>query len=284
MADSLAGVVLAAGVGERLRPLTWFRPKVLCPVGDRSLLDLNVDRLGRLVAATDTAVNVHHHRGQLEAHLAGRHPAVHVSIEAERPLGTAGAIGRLRDWIDGRPVLVVNGDSWSEVALAPLLAGWDGERVRVLVPGGAVELGPTVPVAGTLLPAGMAAGLTAEPSGLYAEVWRPAARDGRLELVPGTGRFVDCGTPAAYLAANLTASGGRAVIGTGAVVEPGATIVGSVLWPGAEVRSTEALVDAIRTDRGVTVLVRRAGRRRGGARTSVGPSEERVVPPPSAGG
>src|SRR6266508_963170 len=122
MADSVAGVMLAAGPGERLRPLTWLRPKVLCPVAGRPLVDLNLARVAEVTGSV--AVNVHHHRGQLEAHLSARHPEVHVSIEVERALGTAGAIGRLRDWLDRRPVVVVNGDAWSDVSLTPLLAGW----------------------------------------------------------------------------------------------------------------------------------------------------------------
>ena len=54
----LAGVVLAAGLGTRLRPLTLVRPKPLCPVGDRPLLDHALDRMAAV--AGDVAVNVHH--------------------------------------------------------------------------------------------------------------------------------------------------------------------------------------------------------------------------------
>src|SRR3954465_14248755 len=107
MADSLAGVVLAAGGGERLRPLSRLRPKVLCPVGDRPLVDHALARFDGVTTAI--AVNVHHGREQLDAPLAGR---VHVSHEERQALGTAGALGLLKPWIDGRPVLVVNGDTW----------------------------------------------------------------------------------------------------------------------------------------------------------------------------
>src|SRR5262245_63276981 len=107
MADSVAGVVLAAGAGTRLWPLTLLRPKVMCPLGDRPLVDHAIDRF---VGATDAvAVNVHAGRDLLESHLEGQ---VHLSFEDERPLGTAGALGHLRDWIAGRPVLVANGDTW----------------------------------------------------------------------------------------------------------------------------------------------------------------------------
>jgi MurNAc alpha-1-phosphate uridylyltransferase len=250
MTDSLAGVVLGAGAGERLRPLTRIRPKVLCPVGNVPLVDLALARFDGVIG--DLAVNVHHGREQLEEHLLGR---VHVSVEAERPLGTAGALGALREWIDGRPVLVVNGDSWCPSSVQVLVDGWDGERVRLLVVGRdeSDELGPRHQIAGALMPWAAVAGLTPEPSGLYELTWAPAAEDGTLEVVSYDGPFVDCGTPARYLEANLAASGGESVIAPNATVE--GEVVRSVVWPDARVRRSERLVDAIRAGT-VTVLVR----------------------------
>src|SRR4051794_39178271 len=127
MADSIAGVVLGAGAGLRLRPLTSIRPKVLCPVGDRALVDHALDRFAGVTESL--AVNVHFHRALLESPLAGR---VHLSLERDEPLGTAGAIGYLREWIDHRPVIVVNGDTYCPSSVGILTDGWDGERVRVL--------------------------------------------------------------------------------------------------------------------------------------------------------
>src|SRR3954454_19371771 len=98
MTDSIAGVVLSAGAGTRLRPLTGARPKALCPVNNRPLVDRALDRFAGLTESL--AVNVHHHRLMLETHLAGK---VHLSIEEPVALGTAGSIGLLRDWIAGRP-------------------------------------------------------------------------------------------------------------------------------------------------------------------------------------
>ena len=84
--DGLVGVVLAAGRGTRLRPLTRLRPKALCPVGNVPLVDLALERVRPAVAAV--AVNLHHGRRALDAHL----PAdVHRSVEEHGPLGTAGA-------------------------------------------------------------------------------------------------------------------------------------------------------------------------------------------------
>ncbi|MBA2280763.1 MAG: NTP transferase domain-containing protein, partial [Acidimicrobiia bacterium] len=110
---AVAGVALAAGEGRRLRPLSLLRPKPMCPVGGVPLVDLALARLAAVT--TSRAVNVHHGRALLESHLHGR---VHLSFEEDRALGTAGALGHLRDWIAGRPTLVVNGDAWCPAPLA----------------------------------------------------------------------------------------------------------------------------------------------------------------------
>lgn len=250
MPGALAGLVLAAGAGTRLAPLTRLRPKPLCPVGDRPLVEHALARVRPLVG--EVAVNVHHHRAQLEAHLAALDPGVHVSVEADRALGTAGAVAHLRPWLDGRPVVVVNGDTWAPASLAPLVEGWDGERVRVAVFGDG-PLGPRSRIAGALLPPPEVARLDERPSGLWEVSWQPALADGRLDTVVIDGPAFDCGTPADYLAANLAWSGGESVVGEGARVE--GELVRSVVWPGARVAPGERLVEAIRAD-STTVLVR----------------------------
>lgn len=250
--SGLVGLALAAGAGTRLAPLTWERPKVLCPVGGVALLDLALDRLRPTGAAL--VVNAHHHAEQLEAHLGPvLDREVRLSVEQPEALGTAGAIGRLRPWIDGRPVLVTNADAWSTADLRLLLDGWDGERVRVLVHGPAA-FGPRVELVATLLPAAVAASLPATPSGLYELVLRDAARAGALEVFGDDTPFLDCGTPERYLAANLRATNGFSSIGADAVVR--GIVRESVVWDGATVDEHEVLVHAIRTSAGRTVLVR----------------------------
>src|SRR4051794_23879900 len=108
MLPSVAGLVLAAGAGSRLRPLTRFPPKPLCPVAGVPLLDGNLARVAAVVGSgpEHVAVNAHHHANQLAAHVAGR---AHLSVEEPEALGTAGAVAHLRPWLAGRPVLVVNG-------------------------------------------------------------------------------------------------------------------------------------------------------------------------------
>ena len=242
--------MLAAGAGRRLRPLTGQRPKALCPVGDHPLVD---HALARFAGVTESlAVNVHHHRSMLESHLAGR---VHLSIEEPVALGTAGAIGQLRQWIDHRPVLVVNADTYCPSSAGLLLEGWDGFRVRVLTVGDG-HFGPHTRVAGCLLPWTEVANLRDEVSGLYERTWSRADQEGRLDTVPLPAEAVclDCGTPAQYLAANLEWSGGESVIGVGAIVE--GQVEQSVVWSGAVVRKEERLSRAIRAGERLTVLVR----------------------------
>jgi NDP-sugar pyrophosphorylase family protein len=248
MADSVAAVVLAAGEGTRLRPLTFLRPKALCPVNNKPLVDWALDRVAG--STSSVAVNVHHGRQMLESHLAGR---VHLSIEESQPLGTAGALGLLRPWIDGRPTLVINADTWCPDDVHPLVDGWDGERVRVLAVG-ADEVGPRTGIAGALMPWSEVERLRAEPSGLWEVSWRAAAADGHMDVVRYRGRCVDCGTAPQYLEANMLASGGEAVIGPGALVQ--GRVERSVIWPGAVVREEEHLVDCIRAGDRLTVLVR----------------------------
>jgi N-acetyl-alpha-D-muramate 1-phosphate uridylyltransferase len=206
-----------------------------------------------VAAATDAvAVNVHHGRELMESHLSGR---VHLSVEEEQPLGTAGAVGYLLDWIAGRGLLIVNADTWHRADLAAFASGWDGERIRVLLAGAdRLPLGPSSRICASILPWSEASKLGAEPAGLYEVCWRQAAAEGRVDEAWYEGPAIACDTAADYLEANLTASGGASVIGGGALVE--GTVTESVIWPAAHVRPEENLHRAIRAHERVTVLVR----------------------------
>jgi len=242
----LAGVVLAAGLGERLRPLTTLRPKALCPVGNVPLLDHALERLRPYVGAR--AVNAHHFAEAVVSHVG---PRAYVQVEQPGPLGTAGALGQLRGWLDGRDVLLTNADAYTPHGLEELVAGWDGERCRLLAtparPGERADFvadGRGVRYVGScVLPWTAVRGLAAEPSGLYEVLWRDLPPS-RLDLVVTGAPVVDCGRPTDYLAANLMASGGRSVIGDGALVE--GSVERSVVWPGAYVGPQEHLVEVVR--------------------------------------
>lgn len=192
---ALAALVLAAGRGERLRPLTDSVPKPLLQVGPTTLLDAALDRVAQVVPVTpaDVAVNAHWLADQVVAHVCSR---VHVSVEQPEALGTAGAVGAVRDWLDGRDLLVANGDVWwtGDVDLAPFVAGWDRERPRLVVVPDTErpDFDGRWRFAGvSLLPAGWAARLDPVPSGLYELVWSRTP----LDLFPVDVGFIDCGTP-----------------------------------------------------------------------------------------
>lgn len=258
MGDSLAALVLAAGAGARLAPLTRVLPKPLCPVAGVALVDHALARVEPV--ASRVAVNVHHGREPMLAHLDGRTAAagrrVHAAVEDEEGLGTAGAIGHLRPWLDGEDVLVVNGDTWCPGDISPIVQDWDRERVRVVVLGepGPARLEPRSRIVASLLPWSVARELVAEPTGLYEVCWAPRAEEGRLDIVGWDGPFVDCATPRDYLEANLAATGGRGHVDPGARVE--GDVVRSVVWPGTTVAAGERLVEAIRASDAVTVVVR----------------------------
>lgn len=246
MSDSLAGVVLAAGAGTRLEPLTRVRPKPLCTVDRRPLLDWALDRVRPY--ADEVAVNLHHHAEQMLAALSGR--GLHVSHERDEALGTAGALGRLRGWLDGRAVLLTNADAWypedGVAALDDLVSGWDGERPRLLCvrQEGTGDFGDLRYVGTALLPWWSVRELTDRPSGLYEVSWARLHAEGCLDLVLADLAAVDCGTPLDYLRANLAASGGASVVEDGATVD--GEVVRSVVWSGETVAAGERLVDAIR--------------------------------------
>jgi N-acetyl-alpha-D-muramate 1-phosphate uridylyltransferase len=249
MPDSLAAVVLAAGAGSRLSPLTFERPKPLCPVGGTPMIERGIVAC-RSVGA-DVAVNLHHGATAMRSHLGDR---VHLSEEPSL-LGTGGAIGNLRAWIDGRPLLVVNADVVTDADLSALLAGWDGERIRAVVAGppGTV-FGAGVRLVAVLHPWRAVEPLAARRCSIHMEVWVPWDVAGRIETVHHDGVWFDAGTPRGYLAANLWASGGATVTGSGASVE--GTAIRCVLWEDTRVRRGEVLRDAVRTTGGRTVLVR----------------------------
>ena len=246
MSESLAGVVLAAGLGTRMRPLTALRAKALCPLGDGTLLDHALDRLASvgLRGPQAVAVNAHHRAADVVAAVADR---ATMSVEPEL-LGSAGAIGALAGWVSARPLLVTNADAYLAVGVGDLLTGWDGDTLRLLVtltPDG-TDFGPWRFVGCSLLPARLHGRFAAKPSGLYEECWHAEVTSGRAELVPYHGAFFDCGTPANYLAANLHQSGGRTVVGARSVVA--GTALRCVVWPDSVVGRDEHLVETIRAE------------------------------------
>ncbi|MBS7540456.1 nucleotidyltransferase family protein [Ancylobacter lacus] len=108
-------MVLAAGLGTRMRPLTDSRPKPLVEVAGRALVDHVLDRLEE--AGIETAiVNVHHHAEMLIRHLARRRtPRIVISDERDALLETGGGVVRALPLLGHEPFLTINADTiWIE--------------------------------------------------------------------------------------------------------------------------------------------------------------------------
>ena len=116
-------MVLAAGRGERMRPLTERMPKPLVPVAGKALIDHVLDKLAD-AGVTQAVVNVHYQAGQIEAHLQGRtRPRIVISDERDEILDTGGGVLKaLPQLSTGRAFFHMNSDTlWIE-GVTPNLA------------------------------------------------------------------------------------------------------------------------------------------------------------------
>ncbi|MFC1466525.1 MAG: NDP-sugar synthase [Candidatus Brachytrichaceae bacterium NZ_4S206] len=115
-------LILAAGEGTRLRPLTLERPKPMVPIAGRPLLDYTVGWL-RDHGITDIAINLHYKPEVIVQHFGDGSAfgvRIHYSHEP-KILGTAGAARKIKTWVDGRPLIVVYGDVLTDLDLYALL-------------------------------------------------------------------------------------------------------------------------------------------------------------------
>jgi MurNAc alpha-1-phosphate uridylyltransferase len=129
-------MVLAAGKGLRLRPLTLSRPKPLVEVAGRTMLDGVLDRLAEAGVA-EAVVNAHHLGHMIEGHLQGRaSPRIHISRE-DALLETGGGVKKALPLLGDRPFFVINGDVvWRDgkvPALQRLAEAWDGRIMDALL-------------------------------------------------------------------------------------------------------------------------------------------------------
>jgi MurNAc alpha-1-phosphate uridylyltransferase len=132
-----AAMIMGAGLGSRMRPLTDDRPKPLVMVGGKTLIDHSIDRL---VAAgvTRIVVNLHYKGEMLRTHLARRADVeIIFSDETDRLLDTGGGVVKALHLFGDRPFLVLNSDSiWVEgpvAALPAMMAQWDSARMDGLL-------------------------------------------------------------------------------------------------------------------------------------------------------
>ncbi|GAA4773642.1 nucleotidyltransferase family protein [Stakelama sediminis] len=131
-------MVMAAGLGKRMRPLTAMRPKPLIEVAGKPLIDHVFDRL-QAAGVKRAVVNVHYLADALEAHLIRRREEMEVLISDERPqlMETGGGLVQARDMLGDKPFLCVNSDNlWVDGpvdAIRSLAAEWDDARMDALL-------------------------------------------------------------------------------------------------------------------------------------------------------
>ena len=220
-------MVLAAGLGTRMRPLTDSLPKALVPVAGKPLIDHVLDRL-RDAGVERVVVNVHHFADQMEAHL-GQRADLEILIADERAalLDSGGGIKRAADKLGREPIFLANIDSlWLEgetPALETLKAAWDPADMDILLllvkrgqgigfegPQGFLRDGagrlthstdPTSPT--PFVNMGIAIfkpdALDDAPDGAFSivPVWHRLQAQGRLHGVPMDGFWMHVGDPAA---------------------------------------------------------------------------------------
>ena len=130
-------MVLAAGFGLRMRPLTDKMPKPMVPVAGQPLLDHVLDKLGR-AGVTEAVVNVHYLPDQIINHTASRqHPRVIISDERDQVLGTGGGVVKALPLLGHAPFFHVNSDTlWIDGVrpnLSRLAETFDPARMDILL-------------------------------------------------------------------------------------------------------------------------------------------------------
>lgn len=131
-------MIMAAGKGTRMMPLTADRPKPLIEVGGVALLDHVLDHL-RDAGIGKIVVNVHYRAEQVEQHLAASAADLHVRISDERDVlrDTGGGLVHALPIISDDPFICVNADNWwtnaGGNAILRLMAAWDDDRMDVLM-------------------------------------------------------------------------------------------------------------------------------------------------------
>lgn len=206
-------MILAAGRGERLRPLTATTPKPLLEVAGETLLGRHLARLAR-AGFREAVINVSYLAEPIMARFAGGVPGMAIEWSREtEPLETAGGIAKARALLGEAPCLLVNADIWCDYDFAGLSGFQLGARLAhlVLVPnppwhttgdftldGGRVgnAAAPRYTYAGiSVLSPRLVAGVAAGQKAQLAPLWRAAAERGEVSGELYAGHWCDVGTP-----------------------------------------------------------------------------------------
>ncbi|BEV00022.1 nucleotidyltransferase family protein [Novosphingobium olei] len=230
-------MVLAAGLGKRMRPLTASRPKPLVRVAGRPLIDHALDKLAEAGVAR-AVVNVHYLADQMRAHLSHRSgPAITISDETEQLLETGGGTVKALDligadtffslnsdniWLDGpRNVFAALSDAWDEAKMDALLLvvshaqafNYDGVGDFHLGPLGEVtrrkpgRVAPYIFAGIQLLSTRLMRDAPAGPFS-FNLLWNRAIEEGRLFALPHTGLWYEVGAPAMIAPTEAALTGG----------------------------------------------------------------------------
>lgn len=229
-------MVLAAGLGTRMRPLTLERPKALVEVGGRPLVDHVLDRLAA-AGVRRAVVNVHAFADQLETHLRRRADLeIVISDERAGPLETGGGLKAAQPLLGDDPILIANIDTiWTEgavPAIEKLIGAWSSaemDDVLLLAPTaeclgfdgpgdfyrddkgrlehrGDRESAPFAYAGVHLMNPRPIAEWPDEAHGIFGH-WMKMAADGRLHGVVMDGLWMHVGDPAARAAAEERLAG-----------------------------------------------------------------------------
>lgn len=265
-----AAMILCAGLGTRLRPLTDWLAKPMVPIGDAPAVEHIAARL-RSAGLDRLVVNVHHRPGDLRVWAAQRSAAV---SEEPELLGTAGGVEHAAALLGAGDVLVWNGDILSDLDVPALMRAHaasgaaatlavlprspgegnvglaaDGRIVRLRASALGSEVRGADFTGVHVIGASLRRALPAKGC-LVGDVYIPALLGGaHLAAHVVTTSFVDVGSLAAYAGANRAWLGPRGSwVGAGAVVRAGVTgsiigigaridaeVVGCIVWPGTHV-------------------------------------------------
>ena len=275
----IPALVLTAGLGTRLDPITHLVAKPAVPLAGRTLIERILGWLVR-EGVTDAVLNLHHLPETIAAVVGdGRHLGLRVRYSWEPTLlGSAGGPRHALSLLDAETFLIVNGDTLAEIALAPMIArhaetGADvtlaavpnpapnryngmvvdaDDRVTGIVPKGRVDASTWhfvgVQVVRTSVFAALPDGVPVETiTGAYRE--RMAAA-GRIRAWRVSIPFTDVGTPRDYLAAAQSLGGvsaGGNVVEAGASVGRSARLSGTLAWPSASIGDSAVLDGCIVT-------------------------------------
>ena len=235
MSGPSVAMVMAAGLGLRMRPLTDSRPKALIEVGGKALIDHVLDALEAQGVAR-AVVNVHAFADQMEAHLARRRsPEILISDERAALLETGGGLKASRRFLGDDPVWVANSDYvWIDQEEDPLglvARTWDPARMDaclIVVPKartqgfgqagdffraetgalthrGAAAEAPYHCIGVEIIDPTLAYAVPDQRFSLF-QVWQAAALRGRLHGVVPSGLWMQVGDPGALAAAEARLS------------------------------------------------------------------------------